>query len=99
MIAALLMTDPSVQRRWLAFPRPPPEELRKRLLSAGWRYHGGHRAWHQDNPTAPIPAGFAVALGGECAYSVARSAPAFFSITTRLRAVVASPPSPATAHA
>jgi hypothetical protein len=72
MIAALLQTDERTGRRWLSFPRPPAPPLRQSLLDAGWRYHGGHRAWHHDDPVAPIPTGFHIGRGGACNYSVVR---------------------------
>jgi hypothetical protein len=72
MIAALLQPDDRTGRRWLSFPKAPPPAVRQDLLLDGWRYHGGHRAWHHDDPDAPMPSGFAVAHGGPCSYSVVR---------------------------
>ena len=69
MIAALLQTDDRTGRRWLSFPRPPPGPVRQSLIDSGWRYHGGHRAWHHDDPAAAIPRSFAVGDGGACRHS------------------------------
>ena len=63
MTAALLQTDDTTGRPWLSFPRPPPDVIRRSLIARGWRYHGGHRAWHHDNPAAAIPPGFGVRSG------------------------------------
>jgi hypothetical protein len=96
MIAALHLVDEHTQRRWLAFARPPPLEIRRRLLDTGWRYHGGHRAWQHDDPFAPVPTGVTLADGGLCSYSTLRPSSGFPSIVVRLRSLsAANAPAPA----
>jgi hypothetical protein len=72
MIAGLLQLDTSSGERWLSFTRPPPPEIRGALITAGWLYNGGLRAWRHADPAAPVPAGVRVGHGGACAYSDSR---------------------------
>ncbi len=91
MTAALLQTDDTTGRPWLSFPRPPPDVIRRSLIARGWRYHGGHRAWHHDNPAAAIPPGFGVGDGGPCRYSSIRpvTGSAILELLARTRAQIA----------
>lgn len=91
MIAALLQTDNATGRRWLSFPSIPPEGVRRALVDAGWRYHGGHRAWHHDDPNVAVPPGFAVGRGGSCRYSTDRPTcgAAVLALLARTRAQIA----------
>jgi hypothetical protein len=91
MTAALLQTDDATGCRWLSFPSMPPARVRSALVRAGWRYHGGHRAWHHDDAAAPIPPGFAVGRGGTCLYSTIRpvQGAAILELLARTRAQIA----------
>jgi hypothetical protein len=85
MIAALLQTDEETSRRWLSFPSIPPEGVRRALVGAGWPYHGGHRAWHHDDPNGVVPPGFALGRGGSCRYSIPAAPRSSGSSRARLR--------------
>jgi hypothetical protein len=92
MIAGLLQQDVEAGRRWLSFSRPPPMEIRRELVDAGWRYHGGHCAWSHVDASAPIPAPITLGRGGACSYSTQRAVhgPAILELLARARGQIAA---------
>jgi len=94
----LLQQEGASGPSWLSFPRPPDASIREALKASGWRYHGGHRAWHHAARPPPVPEGVTVAVGGDTQLSTLRprNGPEILEILQRAKAALAR--STATAH-